>query len=868
MQAGGGLVEYEHGRLGTLVSQKRRQLHALVLAARQRRRRLAEPDVAQADVAQRLKAPDDAPLRRSVGFAEEFDGAVDSHVEYVVDVESAVFHLQHLALESLAAAGLAGDGDVGQELHGDGDGAVALAFLAAAADGVERKVGGGQAELLRRLLRGHQGAYLVVSLQISGRIGARRLADRVLIDEHYVAYPAERTLQLAEPARLLGGHLELTTEGAVEDVADEGRLARAADTRHGGHHAEREAHGDVLEVVFGGMSHLDVILPLAPVLWHRYRQLAGKIFGSIRTLSRADAGERAGINYLAAEAPGVGADVDQHICRAHDFLVMLDHDDRVAEILKLLEHTDQAVGVARMEADRRLIKYIQRAYQAAAERRGQVDALTLAARQRVAQTVERQIAQSDFIKIAQTVVDFSQQPRSYLAIVGVKLQVGEPPAQILHRHAYEVGDGAAGNLHVQRITAEARTAAFGTGGLGAESRVHHAILDLVALRLHPFEEAVNALPLARAVPENILFFLGQLEVRTVDRESELRGVADEQPLPFAHRRPAPWRHSVVVDRQLLIRNHKRLVDAESLAEALARGAGAVGIVEVEHLIRRLHERHSVGLEALREVVSHRFRRAVGIDEQRAAVVTLVEGRLGRFGQARQLVALAGHGQTVDQHIERAGVLHYIGRLGYVDKAAVGDNAREPLLAEDFELDGRVAALENVDRRHHGHARAFGISRRGGKHVLHGVLLDHRAGHGRIGFAHTPEQQAHVVVNFSRCSDGRARVARIDLLLDGHGRGQAAYEVALGLGHLAQKLAGIGREALDVAASPLGVKRVESQRRLARARQPRDNYELSAWQRQIDVFQIVDACALDCDILFLHNIQSYGILPVPASIKPP
>ena len=55
---------------------------------------------------------------------------------------SAVLHLQRLAIVALALADVAGDVDVGQEVHLDLDDAVALAGFAAAALDVEGEAPG------------------------------------------------------------------------------------------------------------------------------------------------------------------------------------------------------------------------------------------------------------------------------------------------------------------------------------------------------------------------------------------------------------------------------------------------------------------------------------------------------------------------------------------------------------------------------------------------------------------------------------------------------------------------------------------------------------------------------------------------------
>src|SRR5207237_187930 len=78
------------------------QLHALRLAARERRRRLAQVKVAQAHVAQRLQ------LLPHLGHVrEEVGGLRHGHVEHVGDRGALVLHLQRLAVVAAPAAAFA-----------------------------------------------------------------------------------------------------------------------------------------------------------------------------------------------------------------------------------------------------------------------------------------------------------------------------------------------------------------------------------------------------------------------------------------------------------------------------------------------------------------------------------------------------------------------------------------------------------------------------------------------------------------------------------------------------------------------------------------------------------------------------------------
>ena len=110
------------------------QLDALRLAARERGRRLAEADVAEPDVVQRLEL-----LLIGGHRLEEVERLRHRHLEHLGDVLALVAHLERLAVVALALADLAGHVDVGQEVHLDLHEPVALAGLAAPALDVERE---------------------------------------------------------------------------------------------------------------------------------------------------------------------------------------------------------------------------------------------------------------------------------------------------------------------------------------------------------------------------------------------------------------------------------------------------------------------------------------------------------------------------------------------------------------------------------------------------------------------------------------------------------------------------------------------------------------------------------------------------------
>ena len=108
------------------------QLDALGLAAGERDRRLAQVDVAQTDVHQRLQL-----LAHRGDVLEQGEGVGDRGFEQIGDGALLVLHRQGLVVVALAGAKVAQDVHIGQEVHLDAALALALAGLAAPSGDVE-----------------------------------------------------------------------------------------------------------------------------------------------------------------------------------------------------------------------------------------------------------------------------------------------------------------------------------------------------------------------------------------------------------------------------------------------------------------------------------------------------------------------------------------------------------------------------------------------------------------------------------------------------------------------------------------------------------------------------------------------------------
>ena len=134
--------------------------------------------------------------------------------------------------------------------------------------------------------------------------------------------------------------------------------------------------------------------------------VAGEVLAGEAVRVGDDVGVGAGRDDLAAADAGAGAEIDEVVGRPHGVLVVLDDEDGVAHVAQPFEAAQQAVVVARVQADARLIEDVEDADQAAADLARQADALGLAAGKGRGGAVERQIMQADVEQEAEPAADF------------------------------------------------------------------------------------------------------------------------------------------------------------------------------------------------------------------------------------------------------------------------------------------------------------------------------------------------------------------------------------------------------------------------------------------------------------------------------
>jgi len=167
VKARGGLIEYVEGVAPAVSRQLLCELEPLGLAAAQRRRALAKPEVAKSGIEQHLKLSREPAL-----FGEERSGFPDLHLENLGDRVTAPSNVQNFPSIALASAFAAADPEIRQELHVDPDRAQALTGVAASTLHIEAEGACRKTANLRFGRAGEQRADLIEKPH-GGAVGLR-----------------------------------------------------------------------------------------------------------------------------------------------------------------------------------------------------------------------------------------------------------------------------------------------------------------------------------------------------------------------------------------------------------------------------------------------------------------------------------------------------------------------------------------------------------------------------------------------------------------------------------------------------------------------------------------------------------------------
>ena len=301
-----------------------------------------------------------------------------------------VANVEGLPVVASALTGVAGDVDVGQEVHFHLDQSIALTGFTAPTAHVERKAPDLIAAGAGLRCSGEEFPDWSKKAGIGRWVGSGGASDRALIDIDNFVKLVQSSDTLVS-CRWLTPPMKVARHGGIKRVVDERGFSGARNAGDTGQKSYRNGDIKVVKVVarrpcnhelsigivLGALiGHID---PLGPA-----KVLAGDRFRCLKDLAQTALGYDS-----AAMNPGARTEVNDMISAADGFFVMLDHHHRVAEIAEVKKGIQQALVVTLMESDGGLVQDVHHADQSRADLRSQPDALGLSARQGLGSAIQR-----------------------------------------------------------------------------------------------------------------------------------------------------------------------------------------------------------------------------------------------------------------------------------------------------------------------------------------------------------------------------------------------------------------------------------------------------------------------------------------------
>ena len=282
-------------------------------------------------------------------------------------------------------------------------------------------------------------------------------------------------------------------ERFVEHVVNQRGFAGTGDAGHGDHGAEREHHVDIAQVVRARAKDAQkTARRLAPQRRNGNAQFAVEITRGERVRRIQEMLARAAKKQLAAQFAGARSEVEHVIGGGDGFGIVLDDEDGVSQIAQAFENFDQPVRIARMQADGRLIEHVERADQLRAQRRGQLDALRLAAGKRGGEAIEREIVEPHLIQKAQPLLNLLQDSLGDGSRFRRQFERVEKLARLGDGQRADFGNRFSLDAHGASFGAQPRATAFGASGVAAIAAEEDAHVQLVFFSFEPGEKAIDA----------------------------------------------------------------------------------------------------------------------------------------------------------------------------------------------------------------------------------------------------------------------------------------------------------------------------------------------------------------------------------------
>ena len=515
MQSCGRLIQNIYRLTGTSPGEFGCQFDTLCLTSGQGGGGLSQLHIGKSHVIQGLDLPAD---KRHI--FEERQCFFHRHVQHIKDALALVFHIQRLTIVAFAATDLAGDIDIRQEMHLDLNDTVTTAgFTSSALDikaetslAVPFRLGicGGSEQVTDQIK--HSG--------IGSRVGSGGTSDGRLVDIDDLV----QLLHTFDSFMFAGdaaGTVQFSCQMLIEDLIHQRTFAGAGHTGDAGHHAQRDFHIYIFQIIFLCSQYFDPAGRCASGLRYGNPLFAAEVLSrnGFRDLHDLLCGTTS--DDFTAVGAGTGSDIYDIIRCQHGIFIMFYHYQSIAQIPQILQGIQQFVIVSLVQADTGLIQNIADTYQTGTDLGCQTDTLCLTTGQSSGSSRQRQILQSHIHQEAYSGADLFQHTLADELLLFRQGHGVQELLQIPDGHGSDLENIFIAYCNCQRFLFQTHALTFLTG-----SDAHKGLVFLLgALRsgltitsLHIFDQAFKGDGIYTAATLTGIMHQHLFAVRSVDQD--------------------------------------------------------------------------------------------------------------------------------------------------------------------------------------------------------------------------------------------------------------------------------------------------------------------------------------------------------------
>ena len=156
------------------------------------------------------------------------------------------------------------------------------------------------------------------------------------------------------------------------------------------------------------------------------------------------------------------------VSRANRVFVVLHHNHGITEIAQMDKRTQQALVIALVQADRRLIQHVHNANQARTNLARQTNTLGFTARKRFCRAGKRQVIQADVNEEFQTIADLFKNLFRNLRPLTCEFEIVEEFHRMTNAHVGDSRQRRILDIHVARFPTQTRPFAAGARAIADE----------------------------------------------------------------------------------------------------------------------------------------------------------------------------------------------------------------------------------------------------------------------------------------------------------------------------------------------------------------------------------------------------------------